>query len=103
MCFRAQDDSDAAPVPRVGAAAGGEGAAGPAARVAGAVRARLRRLHRGTAGKRRRQRSRLVKMPRSTHVRLGGYYISDEAICDAVRLVAERIGHSPRLREYVEE
>jgi len=32
-----------------------------------------------------------------------GYYISDEAICDAVRLVAELIGHSPRLREYVEE
>jgi hypothetical protein len=42
----------------------------------------------------------LEQLPRSTRVRLGGYFIDDEVIRDGLREVANRLGHSPRVREY---
>jgi hypothetical protein len=45
----------------------------------------------------------LANMPRSTRVRLGSYFITDETIAEALRTVAQRLGRPPRLREYVVE
>lgn len=45
----------------------------------------------------------LTRMPRSTQVRLGSYFVGEEAACEALRWVTERIGRSPRVREYILE
>ena len=44
-----------------------------------------------------------VRAKRSTVVRLGRYFITNEQIGAALREVAERLGHSPRTKEYALE
>lgn len=42
----------------------------------------------------------LEQVPRSTRIRLGAYFIDDDVIRDGLREVANRLGRSPRVREY---
>jgi hypothetical protein len=42
-------------------------------------------------------------LSRSTIVRMGNYRITEEQMLDAIRLVAKRIGRSPRVQEYLRE